>query len=154
MIGGVLDLIRTAVLAPQSAAPTPAGERVYLDAQRGPLNAQRCTAEVVGLTTTPIDPQIGAGFGGIAGGTMTLRHIAALVLTVQGASRSATGTLRDKLVTDLTRRALQVDWINANIGTDQEVSRVGVTIEYTDLESEKLAAYATLVFTVDTDWTV
>lgn len=154
MIGGVLAAIRTHVLLPQSVAPTPDGERVYVDAQRSPMNVQRCTAEIVGLTTTPMNPQIGSGFGGVAGGTMTLRHIAALVLTVQGANRSAPDALRDLVTAALLRRALEVDWVNVTIAADQQVDKVGVTVEYADVIEGSLAAYATLVFTVDTEWTV
>jgi hypothetical protein len=154
MIGGVLDAIRTHVLAPQTAAPTPAEERVYPDPQRAPLKVQRATGQVVGLTSTPMNPQIGSGFGGVAGGTMTLRHIAALVLTVQGANRSNPEALRDTITTSLVRRALEVDWVNVYVAADQTIDKVGVTIEYADLEEGNLAAYATVVFTIDTEWTV
>lgn len=146
-------MIRAAVLAPQEAAVDP-DCRVYLDPDNVPLSVEPATAEVIGLSTTPINPEIGSGFGGVAGGTMTLRHIAALVLTVEGADRQYPAALRDRIVTDLLRRALLVDWVNTYIAPDQEVSKVGVIVEYADLESEQLAAYATLVFTVDVEWTV
>lgn len=153
MIGGVLEVIRTRVLAPQATVPN-VSERVWLDPDNVPLSVQPATAEVVGLTTTPINPEIGRGFGGVAGGTMTLRHIAALVLTVEGADREHPLALRDTITTALLTRALQVDWVNATIGGGQQVDKVSVTVEYADVTSGTLAAYATLVFTVDTEWTV
>jgi hypothetical protein len=153
VIGGVLEVIRARVLAPQATVPVLA-ERVYQDKQRGKLNVQRNTAELVGLTSTPMNPQIGSGFGGVAGGTMTVRHIAALVVTCQGANRSVPEAIRDKVTTSLVARALGVDWVNQVIGGGQTIDKVAVTIEYADIESESLAAYATVVFTVDTEWTV
>lgn len=153
MIGGVLEVIRTQVLAPQEAAVDP-DERVYLDPDNAPLNVQAATGEVVGMTSTPINPEIGSGFGGVAGGTVTIRHIAVLVVTIEGADREYPAKVRDKVVMALVRRALMVDWINSDVGDDQEVVHAGVTVQYDDLESEQLAAYATLVFTIDTEWTV
>lgn len=154
MIGGLLELIRAQVLAPQTVAPTPAERRVWLDPDNAPLNVQASTAEVVGLTSTPINPEIGSGFGGTAGGTMTLRHMAALVVAIEGADREHPAAVRDVVVSDLLRRALRVDWVNATIADDQEVSKVGVTVDYADIEEGNTAAYATLVFTVDVEWTV
>lgn len=153
MIGGVLEVIRVQVLAPQAGVPVP-DERLYLDPDNVPLGVQPATAEVVGLSSTPINPEIGSGFGGVAGGTITMRHLAALILTVEGADRKYPAELRDRMVTSLLRRALLVDWVNAFVAPDQEVVDCKVTVEYADLETEQLAAYATLVFTVDTEWTV
>lgn len=146
-------MIRTQVLAPQEAAVDP-DVRVYLDPDNVPMNVEPATGEVYGLTSTPFNPEIGSGFGGVAGGTVTLRHIAVLVVTIEGADREYPAKLRDRIVTDLVRRALQVDWVNQYIAPDQQVIDCKVNVEYTDLETEQLAAYATLVFTVDAEWTV
>jgi hypothetical protein len=153
MIDGVIEAVRTRVLVPQASVPA-AAYRVYEDRQRGGIKAQRNTAELVPLTTTPMNPQIGSGFGGVAGGTATLRHILALVLTVTGADRKTPALLRGELTTQFVARALGVDWVNVPIGGGQAIDKLGLTIEYADLESDTLAAYATLVFTFDTEWTV
>jgi hypothetical protein len=151
VIGGVLAAIRDQVAVPQETVPT-LEARAWFDPDGAPLGAQLTRLEVVGLTTTPMNPQIGAGFGGTGGGVMQLRHLAALVLTVEDASVGEAVARRDLIVTDLVRRAVGVDWINTTIAPDQDVQDVTVGIEYADLESDTNNAYATVTFTVDTEW--
>lgn len=153
MIEPIVDLIRTAIVAPQGAAPIPLERRAYVDLDAAPLDADLCTVEVVPLTSTPINAQIGRGFGGVAGGAITMRHIIAVVLKVEDSERGKAATIRSNITTDLMRRSLAFDWVNANIGADQQIEKLGVTVEYADLESGDIAAWTTLAYTIDAEWT-
>lgn len=156
MIGGLLEALRAQVAAPQADVGAPApGEvdrRAWLDLDASPIGAQLTELDVVGLTTTPVNFEIGSGFGGAPGGIATLRHLAAVVLTVEDASVADAVARRDAITTDLLRRAAHVDWTNVYLAADQTVQDVNVTVEYASLESDTNNAYATVTFTVDVEW--
>jgi hypothetical protein len=152
MIGNVLGLVRDLVVVPQAVVPD-VEARAWFDPDNTPLDAYPANLEVVALSSDPINPQIGAGFGGVAGGTVSFRHTVAVVLTVEDADRETALARRDPIVRDLVRRAWAVDWTNAlPAEADETVDKVSLAIDYAELETEQLAAYATVTFTIDTEW--
>lgn len=149
MIGPIVAVVRDHVLAPQADAALPEERRLYLDPDNVPLNAHLHTAEVVPADSTPVRPELGPA------GTLTVRHTVYLVVAVEAESRETANTHRDPIVADLLRRATLLDWTNlADLPTDVEVVRSAWTVSYADLEPEQLAAWATVTFTVDTEWTL
>lgn len=151
MIEPVVELVRAAVVAPQEVVAD-STRRAWQDEERAPLGVTVNDVETIPLTTTPILPQIGAGFGGLVGGVINLRHVIAVTLTVRDATRSGADVTRGNIIGDLVARALRYDWVNADLGPDQDITDVQATIEYADVETGNLAAYATLVLTIDTEW--
>ena len=152
MIEPLVDLIRTEVLAPQAADTTPADRRLYPDPDRAPLDVSLQTADVAPVSSTPVAAEIGAP-GEV--GRMTLEHVLMLVVAIQSDTRGDAEHRRDPIVTDLMRRAARLDWTNAlPPDSDHEVSSATWIVDYTDLEAEQHAAWATLTFTIRTEWTL
>lgn len=147
MIGAVVDAVRERVALPQETAADPE-RRAWLDVARADLHAATCTLELFGITSTPIRPEIGRGF-------VTLRHIVAVVLSVEDVDVDAATARRDPIVADLVGRVLRTDWTNVPIstaGVDQDIVTVDVAIEYADIRQGGAAAYATVTLTVDAEW--
>lgn len=151
MIGGLVEAIRANVTTPQGAVAD-LDHRAWNDRDNSPIDVQLAELDVIGLTSTPINPEIGAGFGGMSAGVMTLRHIATIVLTVDDAAKGDAIVRRDAIVTDLVRRAYHVDWVNTPIADDQSIGAVSLGIEYPELESDTNSAWAVVTFTVDVEW--
>lgn len=148
MIEPLVQAIRDHVITPQSAPDIPTSRRLYLDPDNVPMNVQLQTAEVAPIDSTPIAAEIG-------GGSVTMRHRVTLVVACESSSREDALHVRNRIVTDLARRSLTLDWTNtANLGADQDVIKTALLIEYPDLDPESLAAWATLTYTIDTEWSV
>ena len=152
MIEPLLDLVREQIVAPQ-ADVVDTLYRAELDPDNAPTDVTLNALQVEALTTTPINPEIGSGIGGMEGGMVIgLRHVIAVALTARDATRAAALVVRGGIVADLMRRVYLFDWANADIGDDQSIDTVTLAVEYAELETQQLAAYATVVLTIDTEW--
>lgn len=157
MIAGLSDAVRTLVVAPQQSVPT-VDHRAYFDEDAAPLlSGGTAKLDVVELSSTPINPVLGHAMGA-PGGSATLRHIVSVVLTVEDVDAIGALNRRDAIVTDLLRRAYRVDWPNIDAGDDQDIITVRLGLEYAGpgpaAPNGGMAAYATVTFTVDADWTL
>lgn len=157
MIGGISAAVRTQVVAPQQDVAD-VDRRAYFDEDASPLLVEgTAKLDVVELSTTPIAPVIGHSMGA-PGGVMTLRHIVAVVLTVEDVDAASALARRNAVVTDLLRRAMGVDWPNIDAGPDQDVTTVRPGLEYAGPGPARAdggqVAYATLTFTVDAEWSL
>lgn len=157
LIGPIVNAVRDRVAIPQGlpeVTPDEARQAWYDPERSAPLGAEIRQLSVMPLTSTPIGAEIGAGMG-VAGGTVTVRHEVALVLWCDGMTREDADADRDPIVADLLARAIAVDWVNLPElnGTGLEVTRCAWQVDYSDLGTSENRAYATLAFTVETEWT-
>lgn len=143
MIGAVLAVLRDEVVAPQTLDTIDPDRRVYLDRDLAPITAYPQSVEVFALTSSPISATIGLG------GVVTYRHICAVDVEVQHGDRAIAYTLRDGIVGDLFDRALALDWPNLLDGF--EACEVSAAYGEGATDDGKLAASATLTFTVDVE---
>ena len=147
MIGPIVAAVREHVAAPQEGAASPE-LRAYVKGAPVPLKVDAATIELYGLTTTPVRPEVGAGL-------LTLRHIVAVVLTVEDTDVDLAIARRDPIATQLLARAVTVDWPNvavASPGMDQDIVSVTASVEWADVNTGVIGAYATLTLTIDTEW--
>ena len=154
MIEPIVAVIRSRVLEPQAADTVPEARRVYLDEDRAPVDVRLRTGDVVGLSSTPLGAELGAGLG--VGGTILVRHVVALVVKVEGTDLATTDAERSPIVTDLMVRSVHLDWHNLPPGELGEgivdVVRVEWAVDYADLEPGQIASWATLTYTVDVEF--
>lgn len=156
MIGAITDAVRTRVVAPQQGVTNP-DARAYFDEDAAPLlSGGTAKLELVELSSTPINPVIGNAMGA-PGGLLTMRHILAVVLTVEDSEAVHALARRNAIITDLLRRAITgIDWPNVDAGADQDIIGVRLGLEYAGpgpaAPGGGMAAYATLTFTVDAEW--
>lgn len=157
LIGPLVAGVRDHVAIPQGLEEFTPDEarRAWFDPERdSSLGAELRQLTVMPLRSVPIAAEIGAGMG-LAGGTVTVSHEIALVLWCDGMTREDADADRDPIVADLLARAIGVDWTNLPelVGTGLEVVKCSWAVDYSDLGVSENRAYATLAFTVETEWT-
>jgi hypothetical protein len=148
VIAALVSRIREHVVDPQATDPTPAERRVYADAERAPIAAALRTAEVVPVSTTPVGAELGPS------GRLMLRHLVAVMVTVEDAAVSDADAIRDLVVLDFARRIVTVDWPNVPLEDGHDIVRLAWDVDYTDYRVGELAAWFSLRFTIDTEWKV
>lgn len=148
MIEPVVAAIREHVLLPQSAEEVPPARRLWLDPDRAPIDAHPSSGDVVALSSTPVNPEIGPAT------VLHVRHTVLLAIRVESGSIEDAEARRGPIVLDLIRRACLLDWPNLDLGEGQEVTDATWAIDYADLEGGQLAAFATVTFTVLVEWTL
>lgn len=144
MIGPVVAAVRDHVVTPQTLDTVPAERRLVLDPAAAPIDAAPQTVEVVAVSSTPMEAEIGGG--------VSVRHDVDVVVTVEHGDMAEAFRLRDLITTDLVLRAVAVDWPNVD-WTPLEFDRtIAPTVRYAEGTTDSpdtLAAYAVLTFTVD-----
>lgn len=157
LIGPLVNALRDRVAVPQGdpvVTPEEARRAWYDPEREAPLGAELRQLTVLPLRSVPIAAEIGAGMG-LAGGTVTVSHELAVVLWCDGMTREDADAERNPIVGDLLARAIAVDWVNLPelAGTGLEVTKCAWSVDYSDLGVSENRAYATLAFTVETEWT-
>lgn len=152
MIHGLVVAVEERVVDPQASEDLAPEVRALKDAHLAELKTFAASLSVVPLSTTPVRPEVGDTAG--VGVLVSLQHVIVVTLQVQRSTVERAMFDRDAIVADLLRRAVPLEWENVVIDgpTEQHITRVRWALEYPREDDTTLAAYASLVFTFDTEW--